>query len=302
MFVGHEANGTVMTIAGIYLLYSVLYRYCLVRKEGESFKKGTGREFKTAIMFPLHVMPKFPIIPAILCLAISIIMTKEFVDGFWGNPLLYMMLAEHLSMFFSFWIITAYLIFAWFKPQVLPDGEYIVMLTTFTINLVLTANHNPHGTALDLHVHQFIKLDWVILFAVTAVECKYRNNVTLAIVRPFIFILQGAWLDTLGFMLYNPNYKWVVTENAVMFSNVFFCIELITVIILFCVTYAIAHTQVSRMNYHEVSAKLDLEYNDPYTKGRSYHERVPEECFTKTGHYYGVEKGEGEPLVYDDMA
>ena len=56
------------------------------------------------------------------------------------------------------------------------------------------------------------------------------------------------------------------------------------------------------MNYHEVSAKLDLEYNDPYTKGRSYHERVPEECFTKTGHYYGVEKGEGEPLVYDDMA
>merc|ERR1719452_176761 len=217
-------------------------------------------------MFPLHVMPKFPIIPAILCLTISIIMTKEFVDGFWGNPLLYMMLAEHLSMFFSFWIITAYLIFAWFKPQVLPDGEYIVMLTTFTINLVLTANHNPHGTALDLHVHQFIKLDWVILFAVTAVECKYRNNVTLAIVRPF------------------------------------FCIELITVIILFCVIYAIAHTQVSRMNYHEVSAKLDLEYNDPYTKGRSYHERVPEECFTKTGHYYGVEKGEGEPLVYDDMA
>merc|ERR1719154_134762 len=52
-------------------------------------------------MFPLHVMPKFPIIPAILCLA-SIIMTKEFVDGFWGNPLLHMMLAEHLSMFFSF--------------------------------------------------------------------------------------------------------------------------------------------------------------------------------------------------------
>ena len=38
------------------------------------------------------------------------------------------------------------------RPQVLPDGEYIVMLTTFTINLVLTANHNPHGTALDLHV------------------------------------------------------------------------------------------------------------------------------------------------------
>merc|ERR1719154_968121 len=37
-------------------------------------------------MFPLHVMPKFPIIPAILCLAISIIMTKEFVDGFLGEP------------------------------------------------------------------------------------------------------------------------------------------------------------------------------------------------------------------------
>jgi len=172
------------------------------------------------------------------------------------------MLAEHLTAFFSFWMVAFYITVAFYYPNLMPDGEYFIFMLSLLMNAVLLSGHNHGAGELETHMHKFLFYNWLMVGAATMLEMKFRENPTIAFIRPIFIIIQGAWMNTIAYSLYseNPNLIWHHEHSSVMVANVVYGGHLVSGILVLFGMYAIVYSQVRRMTSLKVTNALDLEY------------------------------------------
>lgn len=273
-FNGHIMNGGTIYLVGIYWLYNALYRYLLCQRERGILPSGDGRKFRMDFTFPLKNYPKYPIMPVIVTGLITIIILGEIIDG---NVAHRLTMWEHLMLYIAFGILSAFCAWTHYKPMVLPDGEYLLFLLAIIINMIVLSGHNHNGPHLELKLHGFVMFNWVVVILGTLVEMKNRGNAAIACLRPIFLMVQGAWMASIAWILYSPTFYWPLSDNSVMFLNVYYAWHLIAELLIFIGMYFFVYEQVQKMNEYEVSEALDIEYRCVFKHSATQYTMLKEE-------------------------
>lgn len=256
-FAGHMANGSMLFLVGLFWLYNVLYRHFLCQREAAILQKDNPRPFRTEMIFPIRCYPRVPVIPMAICIIIGVTMILEIIVN---NSVMNTM--EHCTMFFSFFIVAAFMILVHSHPHILPDGEYYLLLVCLIMNMVLMLahNHGPGSTHLQMQLHYFMFFNWILTFVVVVAEIINRNNIAIAVLKPLMFLFQGIWIDMIAFVLYVPATAWTPNHESVTMANISYTWVMVAILCLFAFVYFVANKQVARLENYAVTLALDIEY------------------------------------------
>merc|ERR1719295_1789638 len=102
-----------------------------------------------------------------------------------------------------------------------------------------------------------------------------REEIAVAVMKPLCMIVQGIWINLIGFVLYVPTTAWDAKHPlAVMSCNIAYTWVIAASMTVAAFIYYIAHCQVSRMDNYQVTLALDIEYKTMPYKNR----KMSREC------------------------
>ena len=114
---------------------------------------------------------------------------------------------QHATMYLFFGLTALCAIVAP-RVKVITDPQsltYICLFMAYTAEGLLFKFHLFGRSPIDQQLHTLQVYTIFATSVVTLVECKYRHNVLLPLVRSFLTMLQGTWLFQVAFVLYPPS-------------------------------------------------------------------------------------------------
>jgi len=263
-WLGHMVISTICTLVGIYWMYCMLYRFCLCCRERASLKRGaSARDFQSSFAFPSQMFPKHPLVMWFVAIVLGVDICVEILSAPWGLPMMeYMNLMEHMIMYSTFWCVAVYCIVTYYKPHLLPDGDYMLFIVTLVINMTMAVGHNHEQTMLEKHIHKFMFFNWFVLFLGVLAETIVRNHATVALLRPYGLLLQGTWFAHMAFAIFPEATRWPKEDHAfVALVNFSYGVHMMADVGVIAIVYLLTHLQVNKLSDYEVSKSLDIEYS-----------------------------------------
>jgi hypothetical protein len=84
------------------------------------------------------------------------------------------------------------------------DAQYLIGALAFIVEAILFMFHLHGRTQFDVIIHTLLLYVVYGNIIATVMEMRYRNSVTVSLVRTYLLLLQGTWFWQAGFLLYNP--------------------------------------------------------------------------------------------------
>jgi hypothetical protein len=184
-FGGHAVLGSFFIFAGVWWLIKMLRRYFSCQNNNSIF-----------VSSATFTMKGFPIEPTFKFIFVSIGLVLEV--GISEN-------VSHSTMYFFYGLTGIVDLMIFFNFKLPEDLDYVSLCVAVMAECILFKFHFfGHHEGMILMVHTLLYYILVTTFVVLILEMKFKTNIVISLLRPFIFILQGPWFYQIGFILHNP--------------------------------------------------------------------------------------------------
>jgi hypothetical protein len=130
------------------------------------------------------------------------------------------------------------------------DAQYLIGALAFIVEALLFMFHLHGRTQFDIVIHTLLLYVVYGNIIVTLVEMRYRNSVTVSLVRTYLLLLQGTWFWQAGFLLYNPlpgAEQWHAEDhNEIMVVTMMFAWHMAAIFIIMMIIGSIVAAMQSR--------------------------------------------------------
>jgi hypothetical protein len=199
-FEGHAVLGSFFIFAGIWWLIQMLRRYYSCQNNNSIFMSSATFTVKE---FPIE--PTFKLVCASIALVVEV--------GISGN-------VSHSTMYFFYGLTGIVDLMLFFNFKLPKDLDYVALCVAVMAEGILFKLHFfGHHEGLILMVHTLLFYILETTFFVLILEMKFKTNIVISLLRPFIFILQGTWFYQIGFILHNPFGNSWDPQNYQSFMN-----------------------------------------------------------------------------------
>lgn len=230
-FGGHAVPGSFFIFAGVWWLIKMLRRYFSCQNNNSIFVSSATFTVKG---FPIE--PIFKLVFASLGLVVEV--------GISGN-------VSHSTMYFFYGLTAIVDLMIFFNFKLPEDIDYVAMCVAVMAEGILFKFHFfGHHEGLILMVHMLLFNILVTTFFVLILEMKFKTNIMISLLRPFIFILQGTWFYQIGFILHNPfGNSWdVKNHRSLMNTAIAFTWHCGAIFIAMIITFSITGRLYKRKN------------------------------------------------------
>ncbi|XP_071121320.1 transmembrane protein 45B-like [Mytilus edulis] len=193
-FMGHVFPGSIFIIIGIWWMVNILRTYfdC----------KNSNAPFSSTVTFKLK---RFPV--EAVCKVLFI--TVGLIDELTSNN------KQHATMYAFFGLTGIVDLMVFFNTLPIKDLDYVTFSFALLMEAIVFKYHLFGRDTLNVVLHHLLIFVILTTFAVTLLEMKFKNVVTLPLFRSYLLILQGTWFYQVGCILYkNPFFEpWKSNDN-----------------------------------------------------------------------------------------
>lgn len=219
-FGGHAVLGSFFIFAGVWWLIQMLRRYFSCQNNNSIF-----------VSSATFIVKRFPIEPTFKLIFVSIGLV-----GISGN-------VAHSTMFFFYGLTGIVDLMLFFNFKLPEDIDYVALCVAVIVEGIIFKFHFfGHSEGLILMIHTLLFYILVATFFVLILEVKFKTNILISLLRPFIFLLQGTWFYQIEFILHNsfPNAWDANSHRNIMTAAISFTWHCGAIFVIMLITFSTA--------------------------------------------------------------
>ncbi|XP_060068244.1 transmembrane protein 45B-like [Ylistrum balloti] len=199
-FEGHALPGSFFIVFALWWTVQMFHRYLTCQRQ--------NLRFTSTPTYPCVCLcgkaKNWPIESLLKLFFTSVGIIGEIYTGFNSGKFTTPENGQHATMFFFFGLTGIMDLLVYFRFPVLKDIEYVSMIIAVTVEGMLFKFHLHGRDGVDVLVHTL--LVYTISASVLALlaEMRWRDNILIALSRPYFILLQGTWFWQIAFILHNP--------------------------------------------------------------------------------------------------